>query len=401
MLALTLEEGQEIQVVKFTSNIDDLKNVVNAALTSFDANIETNLKQIVFNANKDTQSVSIAAYSYLLSFYSRIDADVEEGGIFTVGLEISDIVNVCSARGSSTVIETIAFSEEEKFVNVEALEYGKQDTMLSEYKEKLRWMLPKTTSQRVLKCLNFDILDVEVQEDIEEININNMKFVLDTFTPLLVKGELRQPSAYLYFSKDQIYCMNGSTVSYSVNMFGNLVDLNLNSKALSYLRVLLNEATEGSFLFLFHVDNKMIIKFDKYIIVYNLPKMNQFNINQYLEERHDAFVIPMEMLLNIVERGKISDKNLTFEIIDKVLTVRNVKISKNAIIKFNTNVPILKKSCEDIKFVVDLDMLSKGILQKKGTYAILYTYIVNGINRLKITDEAKTWVSDIPVEIER
>ncbi len=389
-------------MVKFTSNIDDLKRVVNAALTSFDANIDVNLKQIVFNANKDTQSVDIAAYSYLLSFYSRIDAEVEESGIFTVGLEISDIVNVCSSRGGSTLIDTITFTEEEeKFVNVEALEYGKQDTLLSNYKEKLTWKLPKMQSQRVLKCLNFDILDVGIKDDVDEININNMKFVLDTFTPLLVKGELRQPSAYLYFSKDYIYCVNGSNVSYSVNMFGNLVDMNLNSKILSYLRALLNESTEESSLYLFYVDNKVVIKFDGYIIVYNLQSMKQFNIDQYLEERHDAFIIPMEMLLNIIERGKISDSVIAFDVTGMTLTAKNTKSAKNALIKFNTSVPILKKSCEDIKFVVDLDKLSKGILQKKGTYAILYTYIINGINRLKITDEAKTWVSDIPVEIER
>lgn len=390
-----------VNLVKFTVNLEDLKRVINAVIASFDANIDDNLKQVIFSVNKDEQYIDVAAYSYLLSFYTRIEADVQEGGLFTVGLKLSEIVNVCASHGSNTHIDSVTFTEEEKFVFVEALEYGKEGSLLAEYSESLKWALPKTLSKRVLKHLNFSLLDADMGDDVAELDINNLKFILDTFTPLLVKGELKQPSAYLYFSKDYIYCVNGSNVSYCDNMFSNLAGMNLNSKVLSYLRVLLNESNDMSSLYLFYASDKIIIKFDDYIIVYNLAKMPQFNIDRYLEDRQDAIVISMEMLLNIINRSTISDNSIVFDIKEDNLNIRNKKVSSLSTVKFNTNLPILKKTCDDKTFIVDLDILSKAILQKKGKYAIIYIYQVNGVNRVKITDEAKTWFSDIPVEIER
>jgi hypothetical protein len=384
-------------MVKFKIGVEDLKRVVNSALNSFDANIDINLKQIVFKADEAEQQISVAAYSYLMSFYTKVPAEIETDGIFTLGLEISDIVNVCATKNENTAIEYIEFEEQEKFVKVTADERGKPETPFENYENALQWLLPKTPDQRVLKYLNFDLLDYKVADDVEELDINNMKFILDVFTPLLTKGEIRQPSAYLYFSKEYIYCVNGSTVSYNVNIFDKLHDINLNSKVLSYLKVLLTEATETSSLFLFSLDNKMVVMFDTYVVVYNLPKMKTFSIDHYLEERKDGFIISMEMLTNIIRRGMISDKTLRFEMSDGNLIIKNTKESTNSPIKFNSTIPILKQSCEDIGFSVDLEMLLKAILQDQGKYALLYGYKANGVKRIKLTDEAKTWYSDIPV----
>ena len=250
--------------------------------------------------------------------------------------------------------------------------------------------LPKVTKP-VDKRLNFSVFDVDLE--VNEFNRDEFLFAAKTLLSKIDTSDINTPSNYLFFDKENVYCVTQSMVSVLKNtVYENIErEFSILGKVVDSLVKML-DSTEDSIGIVFQ-ENLLLFKTTNYIIVYNIPQMrSQKMVLQKLlsSEWQKAFANDNVLLNAVIKRAGIMGEKLEF-IINPQISEVEIKTTNN---KFKHSLNLVKSNItENESFSLNIKILENAIL-KNETYIIIRI----GDGRLKVMDTTGLWSSFINFE---